>query len=258
MKFLYFLLFFILFSFLLWHLLTKKYINPYKLTFIMGKKGSGKSTLMTKIAIKEMRRGYPVYTNALDIPNTIHIEGKDVGRIDIPPNSVLLLDERSLIWNNRQWKNTRDDTIQWFRYQRQYKVRVYLFSQTFDVDSKIRDLSDQMYLVKPFLRVWSVRRAIDKKIVIQHGNRDSPSTIAEDFDFAPFLRSGRFKFTFIPAWARYFKSFNPPYIPPYSGYKDNLKGDIMERYPIYCFRRFKRFLFDIGIFKQKDVSSDDT
>ena len=28
------------------HFLTKKYINPYRLTMIFGKKGSGKSTLM--------------------------------------------------------------------------------------------------------------------------------------------------------------------------------------------------------------------
>lgn len=255
--FLIYLILFIFFVFLFWHFSTLHMLNPYKLIFIMGKKGSGKSTLMTKIAIKALRRGQLVYTNALDIPNRIYFDPKDIGLIDFQPNSIVLVDERSLIWPNRNWKSTRDDTIRWFRYQRQYRIRCYLFSQTFDVDSKIRDLSDSMYLVTPFLRRWSVRRAIDKKIVIQHGSRDSPSTIAEDFDFRPIFRSGRFKLTFIPRWSRYFKSFNPPFIPPYPGFQYNYTDNIREIYPLYVIRRFRAFLVDIGFYIKNKVSSQD-
>lgn len=242
--------------FLIWHFSTKKMINPYKLVFIMGKKGSGKSTFMTKIRIKTLRRGGVVYTNAKDIPNCIYFEPSDIGHIPFPEGSTILIDECSLVWPNRNWKNTKPETIQWFRYQRQYRCKVYLFSQTFDVDSKIRDLSDSMYLVTPFLRAWSVARAIDKKIVIQHGNRDSPSTIAEDFDFRPFFRSGAFRFTFIPRWSRYFKSFNPPQIPPYFKFNVNYTDNIHENYFIYVIRRFKRFLIDIG-FKVKQKFNDE-
>lgn len=249
--------FFLLSIILIWHFSTLSFINPYKLIFIMGKKGSGKSTLMTKTAIKALRKGQTVYTNALDIPNCIYFDPKDIGKVDFKPDSLVLIDEASLIWPNRQWKNTSPDTVKWFRYQRQYKIRVYLFSQTFDVDSKIRDLSDSMYLVTPFLRAWSIRRAIDKKIVIQHGSADSPSTIAEDFDFRPIFRSGALKFTFIPRWSRYFKSFNPPFIPPYKYYSKNYESDVSENYFFYVLRRFKRFLYDIG-FKIKSYINDES
>lgn len=36
--------------------LTDKYVNPYKLIMIFGKKGSGKTTTLTKIALKELKK----------------------------------------------------------------------------------------------------------------------------------------------------------------------------------------------------------
>lgn len=43
-------------------LLTNKYTNPYKLIMIFGKKGSGKSTTLTKYAIQHVRKGWTVYS----------------------------------------------------------------------------------------------------------------------------------------------------------------------------------------------------
>lgn len=48
---------------LIWHLLTKKYLNPYQLIIIFGKKGCGKSTLLQKLAVYYRKRGYHVYCN---------------------------------------------------------------------------------------------------------------------------------------------------------------------------------------------------
>ena len=48
---------------LVWHFLTLKYLNPYKLTFVFGKKGSGKNTYLTKIAYQHMAKGWRVYSN---------------------------------------------------------------------------------------------------------------------------------------------------------------------------------------------------
>ena len=44
------------------HKATKKYLNPYKLVFVFGKKGSGKSTLIQKLSNKYYKNGWTVYS----------------------------------------------------------------------------------------------------------------------------------------------------------------------------------------------------
>lgn len=53
----------VLFLFLV---LTKRYISPYKLYILFGKKGVGKSTLLQKLAVYYSKRGYRVYCNIGD------------------------------------------------------------------------------------------------------------------------------------------------------------------------------------------------
>ena len=48
---------------LIWNIRTKKYLNPYKLFLVFGKKGSGKSTYLIKLASKYLKRKWLVYTN---------------------------------------------------------------------------------------------------------------------------------------------------------------------------------------------------
>ena len=61
-------------------LLTNKYTNPYKLIMIFGKKGSGKSTTLTKYAIQHVRKGWTVYSTER-IPYTYYIRPDDIGRV---------------------------------------------------------------------------------------------------------------------------------------------------------------------------------
>ena len=42
-----------------------RYYNPWKLIFMWGAKGSGKSTTFTKLAYKYLKKGYDVYTDDL-------------------------------------------------------------------------------------------------------------------------------------------------------------------------------------------------
>ena len=108
--------------------LTRKYVNPYRLTFVFGKKGSGKSTLMTKIAVKNLKAKKLVFSNDKTMSGTIYFNPVEIGKKNFPPESVVLIDEVSLIWSNRDWKKTPPELIQWFRFQRKYHVKVYLFS----------------------------------------------------------------------------------------------------------------------------------
>ena len=51
---------------------------------------------------------------------------RDIGFKQIPPNSVLLVDEVGMIWDNRQFKNFKPEVRDWFKLQRHYRVKVYL------------------------------------------------------------------------------------------------------------------------------------
>lgn len=218
-------LFYIAFALLVlafvWHFATRKYLNPYKLYYLMGKKGSGKTTLIAKLALKYIKKGYTVYCT-VDIPGTFAFNPKQVGKFEFPDiinniydyderkKVVVLVDEVSLIWDNRKWKDMPDYVIQWYRYMRQYRVTCYLFSQSYDVDLKIRRLVDEMYLIKRYFRVLSIARRIDKDLMIHRSTAEAPSTIAEDFVLVPIIYPNSFMCTYMPKFFRWFNSYAPP------------------------------------------------
>lgn len=193
----------------LYLLLTRKFVNPYKLIFLFGKKGSGKSTLLTKIGYKYDRKGWTVYTTE-KLPGLHDLsDPKQIFDIDFPERSCILIDEVSLIWDNRDFKHMDKRVVEWFRYQRHHKCRVYFFSQTFDIDKKLRDLADEMYLVEKYLRVFVVAKHIVRKPVVVHPGPDSPARIDDDMivDGPLLMFFGGKLFAFIPYWSRKFNSY---------------------------------------------------
>lgn len=191
---------------------TRNYVNPYKLIFVFGKKGSGKSTLLTKLAIKYSRKKWSVWTTE-NIPGTHNIDNpKLIYRMDFPERSCILIDEVSLIWDNRDFKSMDKRVVEWFRYQRHHKCRVYFFSQTFDIDKKLRDLADDMFLVNKYFRVFVIAKHIIRKPVVVHPGPDSPARIDDDMVVdGPLLWffGGRIT-AFIPYWSKFFDSHKLP------------------------------------------------
>ncbi len=228
-------------AFFAYHLI--KYRNPYKLIMVIGKKGSGKTTLMVKLSLKYNKRKRPVYCNAPEIPGTYYFTPDQLGQVDFPRNAVILVDEASRYWDNRDFKNFKKYTFEYFRFQRQYKHTVYLFSQSFDVDKKIRDLCDRMYLVTSFCNFLSIARGISKKPTVSHAdsNTAGESKLVDDINFEPLwlFWLGTVKLTYIPRYVKYFKSYNPPALPEgnfvYTPYLDN-----MERGKKWSFSRLWR------------------
>lgn len=186
---------------------TKKYVNPYKCIGIFGKKGSGKTTLLTKLAMQHIKKGWHVYST-IDIPGCITFNVEEIGFYTFPQNSLILIDEIGMIFDNRNFKNFKTEWRDWFKYQRQYKCKVYWFSQVYnDLDLKIRVLTDELWLAKPFMRIFSIRRRICKSFGIKETS-DGMSTIDESFKYDSILLGG-LKFTFIPRYVPFFKSYNP-------------------------------------------------
>lgn len=198
---------------------TRKYDNPYKVYFLMGLMGSGKSTFIAKKSIFFQKRGRKVYSNIV-IPGNIYFDADDVvGNFSFEPESVVFIDEVGTIWDNRDFakfpKNVRD----FFVYARQHRLLIYLFSQSYDIDKKIRDRNHGIYLIKRFCRVWSVARKVYKVQSIGH-NMEGSGTIIDDYQYASIidcLLFGGWEWTFIPRWTSFFESYNPKVMPKYNG-----------------------------------------
>lgn len=197
-----------------------RYRNPYKLVMVFGKKGSGKTTLLTKLALQSLKRGYEVYST-VDVPGCHTFDVNLVGKYVFPPDSVVLIDEVGMIWDNRDYKKFRTDVRDYFKLQRHYRNTVYLFSQTFDVDVKLRNLTDAMYLCTSYFGFISVARKIRRMITIVNPQGDSESRIADSMEFVPLWKSlfgaGSVRLTYIPRWSRYFDSHEVPALPLVKG-----------------------------------------
>ena len=190
---------------LLWHFATRKYLNPYKLYFIFGAKGAGKTTYETKLACKYLKKGWNVYTDLpeLYVPGIRYFPYDDLGDFVPEEHSLLILGEAGIKFDNRNFKTFKPSLRDFFAFQRKYKVICYMDSQTFDVDKKIRDRTDAMFLQVNILRVFSVGKRIKKKITLVASSAEANSRIAEDLVYAPFYT---WTFTFIPHWAGKFDS----------------------------------------------------
>ncbi len=214
--FLIYFFFFFVILFFAYHVI--KYRNPYKLYMVFGKKGSGKTTYMTKLAITYQKKGWSVYCDR-EIPGCYVFKTEDFGKFQFPENSLVLVDEVGLVWDNRSFKSFPEHVKVYFKYQRQYKNVVYLFSQSFDVDKKIRDLTDHLYIVQNFFNCFSIARRVTKKITVVHADRSAQgeSKIADDYNIDPLWQCffGSIVITYIPHWVKYFKSFDPPKLPSF-------------------------------------------
>lgn len=203
--------FFLLICFLVFDRLTRKYLNPYKLIFVFAKKGQGKSTLLTKWAVQHLNRGWTVYSTDR-IPGCFYVPVEDVGYYEFQPHSLLIIDEIGMIWDNRGFRTFPVPVRDWFKLQRHRKVKVICASQSFDVDKKIRDLADEMWLLEKKLRVFSYGKRILKILDIVEATGDSESRIVDQlkFDSLLFFWAGSRMLTFIPAWTKYFDTFAAP------------------------------------------------
>lgn len=174
---------------------------------VFGKKGSGKTTLLVKLAIQHKKKGWNVYST-MDVPGCYKIVPDDLGTYAIPPRSCILCDEVGMIWDNRQFKDFKLSTRDYFKLQRQYKHKVYLFSQTFDVDIKIRNLCDSMYMCFCLGGFFSYAKEIKRKLVVVKPSPDAESRITDELVITPFFLApfgGRI-FTWIPHWIPYFNT----------------------------------------------------
>lgn len=231
---LYFIIFLLLAFYFLFNLSTLPYSNPFRLIMIFGKKGSGKTTLLAKKAFEAQQKGRPVYSNVA-FPGVHLLDADDLGFYHIPMGSVVLWDEAGMQFDNRNFKAFKPETRDWFKLQRHYKVTVYLASQTFDVDKKLRDLCDEMYLVERRFRIFAYGKRIIRKTTLLEAKGDQESRIVDNlkFDSLLFFWAGSRSLTLIPRYAPLFDSFEAPALLPKDWPVDGREDVPLSRRVVY-------------------------
>lgn len=199
-------IFALLFAFVLY---TRKFVNPYKLIFIFGKKGAFKSTSMIREMKKHQKKGWTIYTDMKDciLPGVRIFDVKDLGKFIPPPRSCVFLDEVGITYDNRNWKNFPPEVRDYFKFQRKYKNKVYMNSQAFDIDPKLRALVDSMILQTSILDCISISRPIRRSICLTEPSAESESRIADRLSFSPLWD---WKILYMPPYFKYFNSFDAP------------------------------------------------
>lgn len=182
--------------------------NPYKLIYIFGLKGSGKSTLMVDLMIKDLKKGWEIYSNIPDIRLPCRVfDPKDLSDFKPVPHSALYIDEAGLLWDNRNFKTFAAGLTEFYKLQRKYKCKVIINSQTFDVDKKIRDLVDRMYLCSNVAGCFCFVRPILRKLKLQEAMGDSESKIVDNLQFDSIFRC---RLLFLPRYFPAFDSYRAP------------------------------------------------
>lgn len=202
-------LFFLFFGF---NLYSRRFANPYKLIFIFGKKGAGKSTLMVRCMLRDLKHGWNVYTDIQDciVPGVRIINSSDLAKFVPDANSALYLDEVGIAFDNRSYKTFDAGLRDFFKLQRKYKCKVVMNSQSFDVDKKIRDVTDSMILQTAIGNVLTLSRPIRRSVTLCEATAQADSRIADNLKFESVFR---WRIYFMPKYFKYFESFNAPVRP---------------------------------------------
>ncbi len=204
------LIFFVFFGLLIGSsFFLKRFLNPYKLYYIIGLKGAGKTTYMVSLMRKYLKRHKLVYTNIphVYLPGVRVFDSKDLANFVPPEGSLLFIDEAGLVWDNRDFKTFDKGLTQFFALQRQYRLTVYMNSQSLDVDKKIRDRIDFLYVMSSISDCIGVIRRVRQKITAYEGTSDREGKIGIDYKICGL--SG-LKLLWLPRYRKYFKSFAPP------------------------------------------------
>lgn len=167
-----------------------------------GLPGSGKSSFLVYIAIQtqsSILRGKSQYDRVvsnveIDYPGIVYMTFSDMLRFDLGWNTLCVIDEASLEFDNRDFKNFSYAKLDYFVQHRRYKYDILIFTQKWDaVDCKVRALTDRVYYVHTgtIFKSLSYATPIDYGIhVPSKRDKNSPSygEIVQGYYKAPLLQ----------------------------------------------------------------------
>lgn len=180
-----------------------------------GLPGSGKTTFLTRIAqkeLKKMNKGKSTYNHVLTnfyCDGCEKINYTELGNYDIE-NSLILLDEITLDADSRNFKQFDQSHKEFFLLHRHYNCTIIYFTQQYDgVDKKIRDITSSLFFVKKRL-CWSVATRIYRTLDIVELTKE----IVQGYRFPNWFESLFAKdvhqICYRPHWYKFFDSWERP------------------------------------------------
>lgn len=191
---------------------SSKIKDKYGISMIVGQIGTGKSSIICSLIRKYQKEGWICYADfETNIPDCRYFNARDLDRFIPEPNSVLFLDEASLVFFSRDFKNFAKYT-EFIAKCRHYKCRIYMSSQSFDIDLYIRNRVSNMFLVKRIGCISYMRRVIKLQTVLSAENLGvstdvKNSGLVDGYKFAPLFSKGGIKFFWLPSLWKWHDSF---------------------------------------------------
>lgn len=179
-----------------------------------GFPGSGKTTVLTMIAQRALQG-----KSTLDIPvsrdtsvyTSFYCQGCykfdpfDCGKYDMS-NSLILLDEISLYFDNRQFASFTRTWLEFFKLHRHANINLVYCSQSArDADLKIRTLVEKSYIIDPYPFGFTALKPIIKSHTVVKGEP------GEHYELAPPIM---WHWCYRPKYYKYFDSYETKPLPP--------------------------------------------
>lgn len=196
------------------------------ITGFFGLPGVGKTTFLTMISQKELKRiarGKSKYEYVLTnfyCSGCHRIEYVDIGNYNFE-NCLILLDEISLFADNRDYKFFGKEKFLFFVLHRHYNCDIIYFTQDWaSVDKKIRNLTSDLFHVKkafstvnglifkPF-QSFSVARRIFRTLEINEYTKEIITGYRFPTTFERWFAK-TIKLCYRPKWYKYFDSWEKP------------------------------------------------
>ena len=186
------------------------------LTCYFGVPGCGKTTLLTKFAIKEIKRIKHKRSRYKAVYTNFYCKGANkITYDDLKKHklydSLIILDEITLDADNRKFKQFSDDIRDFFILHRHLGIDVIYATQSYElVDLKIRQLTQELWYmsrtVVPFFQNFTTAKRIYRNININEHTSD----LTLGYRFCNLIESlcvSNFKTCFRPFYYKYFDSY---------------------------------------------------
>ena len=178
------------------------------ITLCFGSPGAGKSTYIAHLAYKNYGKR-PVYCN-FDCAYTYKFSLAQLGSVQFPKGSLLLIDEAGIEYNNRNYKEFPKTVIKFLKLHRHYNIDIMFFSQSWeDVDITIRRLAVNLFYLRKLGPLTMIRH-VNAYVMIDKQTHQ----IVDGYKFEPLwmflLLSRPVRFIFRPFYYHMFNSYEAP------------------------------------------------
>lgn len=208
------------------------------LTCYFGVPGCGKTTLLVKFAVREIkriRRGRSkykeVYTNFY-CKGAKMIDFKDLEKYKVY-DSLIILDEITLDADNRKFKEFKDGTRDFFILHRHLGNDVIYATQSYElVDLKIRQLTQELWYmsrtVVPFFRRFTTAKRIYRQVNINEHSAE----LTMGYRFCNLIETfftSNYKTVYRPRYYKYFDSYEEGNLKNRTEFKSREWGEFPKR-----------------------------